>query len=237
MEKLLIIDDDIALCELLTEYFSSEGFQITAVHDGNSGVKTALSEEFDIIVLDVMLPELNGFEVLRSIRSKIDLPIIMLTAKGDDIDRIIGLEMGADDYLAKPFNPRELIARIRAIFRRTKSEKEELSTKNLSKKIIIGDIEMNISARVVKVNDEKIDITSIEFKILEYFLKNAGRLIPREELSSAALERELLPNDRTIDVHVSKLRKKLGNYNNGMERIKTIRSVGYLYAINSDKNE
>ncbi len=238
MERILVVDDDLKLCELLEEYLAGEGFQIEFVNDGVSGAQKAEAGKYDLIILDVMLPEMNGFEVLRSLRERtIKTPVIMLTARDSEVDRIVGLEMGADDYLPKPFNPRELIARVRAILRRSRTEGDDGAKSVNFSRIIAGDIEMDVSTRTVVCAGERVELTSVEFSLLESLLKNAGRLVPREELFKNALGREISPYDRSIDVHVSKLRKKLGNNDSGVERIKTVRSVGYLYAPVSEKEK
>lgn len=233
MEQILIIDDDVALSELLTEYLIPEGFHVESVQDGETGLEKACSGVYDIIILDVMLPVINGFEVLRQVRTKANTPVIMLTARGEEVDRIVGLEIGADDYLPKPFNPRELVARIRAILRRTRREQDHVLTPLLPKRLQVGDVEMDMAARLVFRSGEKVDLTAVEFNLLEVLLRNAGELVPREELIQTVLGRSPYPYDRSIDVHVSKLRKKLGHEVSGMERIKTIRSVGYLYTVAS----
>ena len=232
MKKLLVIDDDRKLCELLGEYLTQEGFQIEFVHDGWEGIQATEEGNFDLIVLDVMLPECNGFEVLRQIRSKKTIPIIMLTARGDDVDRIVGLEMGADDYLPKPFNTRELVARIRTVLRRVRPEREEKPAGKVSsvRKLSIGDVEMDLGTRNVECSGTTITLTSVEFSLLEQLLKNAGKLVSREELTHKVLGRKLTAFDRSIDGYVCKLRKKLGRETSGVERIKAIRSLGYLYA-------
>jgi two-component system, OmpR family, response regulator CpxR len=222
MNKILIIDDDEELCELVSEYLTVEGFEVNAVHDGESGVREALKNEHDLVVLDVMLPKKNGFDVLREVRQTSKIPVIMLTARGDDMDKIVGLEIGADDYLPKPFNPRELVARLRAILRRTTQAEE---TQQLaSEKLQIDDIEISISGRSAKRNDNELQLTAVEFDLLAELLKNAGNIVKKEDLSVKVLERKLSPFDRSLDMHVSNLRKKLDN-----DRIKTIRSVGYIY--------
>jgi DNA-binding response OmpR family regulator len=231
MERVLVIDDDVALCELLTEYLAPEGFQAESVHDGEQGLERACDGEYDLIVLDVMLPTINGFEVLRQLRTKASTPVVMLTARGEEVDRIVGLEIGADDYLPKPFNPRELVARMRAILRRTKQEREQPVPALTSKVLRVGDIETDTGTRLVFRSGERIDLTSVEFNLLEMLLLRAGQLVPREELIKAVLGRSPYPYDRSIDVHISKLRKKLGHEMSGIERIKTIRNVGYLYAL------
>ena len=175
-----------------------------------------------------MLPKKNGFDVLRELREKSKMPVIMLTARGDDMERIVGLEIGADDYLPKPFNPRELVARIRAILRRTTNEEE---SQHSGEKIQVDDIEVAISARSAKRNGEELNLTGVEFDLLVNLLRNAGNIAKKEDLSLQVLERRLSPFDRSLDMHVSNLRKKLGTRENGEERIKTIRSVGYIYTI------
>jgi DNA-binding response OmpR family regulator len=231
MERVLVIDDDVALCELLTEYLAPEGFQAESVHDGEEGLERASDGGYDLIVLDVMLPTINGFEVLRQLRTKASTPVVMLTARGEEVDRIVGLEIGADDYLPKPFNPRELVARMRAILRRTRPEREQAVPAFMSKVLRVGDVEIDAGTRLVFRSGERVDLTSVEFNLLEMLLNRAGQLVPREELIQAVLGRSPYPYDRSIDVHISKLRKKLGHEMSGIERIKTIRSVGYLYAL------
>jgi DNA-binding response OmpR family regulator len=229
MDQLLIIDDDVALCELVTEYLEPHGFQITSVHRGDTGAEKALTREFAIVVLDVMLPGLNGFEVLRRIRAESKVPVLMLTARGDDVDRIVGLEIGADDYLPKPFNPRELMARIRAILRRSQTETHEVP-ENQAKVLSAGDVQLDVGTRVVRRDGELIELTAVEFDLLERLLRAAGTIITREQLSKEVLGRSPSPFDRSIDMHISNLRKKLGHQFGDVERIKTVRGVGYIYA-------
>lgn len=228
MNKVLIIDDDEELCELVSEYLAVEGFEIQAVNDGDAGLEKALTGNFDLAILDVMMPKKNGFEVLRELRKQSQLPVLMLTARGDDMERIVGLETGADDYLPKPFNPRELVARLRAILRRVSSEVRDGQTPET---LTVGDVELSSSSRSVKVGDEPIVLTSVEFDLLAALLKEAGNVVRKEDLSETVLERELSPYDRSLDMHISNLRKKLGIRPDGTERIKTVRSVGYIYTI------
>lgn len=225
--RILIIDDDIELCELLNDYLSAEGFAAEAVHDGESGVESALNNDFGLIVLDVMLPRLSGFEVLRRIRAGSAVPVLMLTARGDEVDRIVGLEMGADDYLPKPFNPRELVARLRAILRRAVIP--TIETEASSSLLAVGDVQVDPGARSVLCGGKPVEATSVEFSLLEVLLRMAGKVISREDLSIQALGRTLNYQDRSIDVHVSSLRKKLGTLSDGSERIKSVRGVGYIY--------
>jgi two-component system response regulator CpxR len=225
-DQILIIDDDVALCELVTEYLAPLGFEIESVHRGDAGAERALAGKHSLVVLDVMLPGLNGFEVLRRIRASSKVPVLMLTARGDDVDRIVGLEIGADDYLPKPFNPRELTARIRAILRRTSPDATHVAGKKLS----VGDIELNSGTRTVARAGEQVELTAVEFDLLEKLLRAAGQIVTREDLSKEVLGRSSSPFDRSIDMHISNLRKKLGHQFGATERIKTVRGVGYIYA-------
>jgi DNA-binding response OmpR family regulator len=226
VNRILVIDDDIELCELLTDYLQPEGFEVETVNDSEQGIDRALTGEHSLVVLDVMLPKVSGFEVLRRIRVSSKIPVLMLTARGDEIDRIVGLEMGADDYLPKPFNPRELVARLRAIHRRTESQDEPSDDEVL----VVGDLVLEGRVRIVRKEGMEVIVTAAEFSLLQELLRMAGRVVGREELTEKVLGRKLSMFDRSIDVHVSSLRKKLGHEINGMERIRTIRSVGYMYA-------
>jgi DNA-binding response OmpR family regulator len=228
MDQILIIDDDVALCELVTEYLEPLGFEIETVHRGDLGAERALEGKYSLVVLDVMLPGMNGFEVLRKIRSASKVPVLMLTARGDDVDRIIGLEIGADDYLPKPFNPRELSARIRAILRRASSD--EPRDYPVSKTLAIGDVELDKGTRVVRRAGTTVELTAVEFDLLASLLSAAGQVITREQLSQEVLGRSPSPFDRSIDMHISNLRKKLGHKLGAVERIRTVRGVGYIYA-------
>ncbi len=229
MHNILVIDDDIELCELLAEYLEPEGFEVEKVNDSQQGIVRALSGEHSLVVLDVMLPEISGFEVLRRIRASSRIPVLMLTARGDEVDRIVGLEMGADDYLSKPFNPRELVARLKAIFRRTEELVRSLDSRSTDEVLVVGDLVLETRTRVVKKEGKEIDVTAAEFSLLQELLRMAGEVIGRGELAEKVLGRKLAIFDRSIDVHVSSLRKKLGAQFNGIERIKTVRSVGYMY--------
>lgn len=227
MQQILVIDDDSELCELVAEYLEPDGYKVEAVHDGESGLERALSGEHALAVLDYMLPGMNGFEVLRQIRARSRLPIVMLTARGDDMNRIIGLQIGADDYLPKPFNPLELVARINAVLRRSQAEPAQKADREV---LVVGDIEMDSRTRTVRRADKVVELTVVEYSLLEKLLSAPGRILEREELVKAVLHRNLTPFDRSIDTHVSNLRKKLGHEVNGVERIKTVRGVGYIYA-------
>ena len=232
MDTILVIDDDRDLCDLLDEYLRPEGFEVETAYDGEKGLEKALTGKYSIIILDVMLPGRNdGYGVLKQIRSHASMPVLMLTARGEDVDRIAGLEMGADDYLAKPFNPRELLARIRAILRRSGHEAREISTGMPTVRHRVGDVEMDTGTRAVARDGKPVDLTGVEFGLLEMLLLKAGRTVTREELTRVVLGRPLAPYDRSVDVHVSKLRKKLGPDRCGAERIKSIRGSGYIYVL------
>jgi len=229
-ERVLLIDDDKVLCSLLATYLKTEGLEVDLAHDGREGLEKALGGRYSLLILDVMLPGgQNGFAVLQNIRSKMDTPVLMLTARGEDVDRIIGLEMGADDYLSKPFNPRELLARIHAILRRIKSLSPEKESDSAEGRYRIDDVELIYSARVVLRAGTPVDMTSVEFNILDRLMRNAGELVTRDELAREVLGRPLSPYDRSVDVHVSRLRKKLSSDNSKAERIKSIRGTGYIY--------
>ncbi len=213
----------------MAEFLGQEGFTVTAVHEGTAGVERALSGEFLLIVLDVMLPGMSGFDVLRRIREHSDVPVIMLTARGEDVDRIVGLEIGADDYMPKPFNPRELTARMRAVLRRV--DGGSVSAETGPRPLAVGDLSLDLGARVVRRGHEAVTLTGIEFAVLEILIRSAGQVVGRDELSRSALGRRASTIDRSLDVHVSNLRKKLGPLPNDMERIKTVRGVGYQYVL------
>ena len=223
MSNILIVDDDTELTDLLVQYLEPEGFLVVCVHDGENAVKKALNQPFDAIILDVMLPRLNGFEVLKAIREHMETPVLMLTARGDDIDRIVGLEIGADDYLPKPCNPRELVARLRAILRRT--QKIPISRPVIDHQGILVDC----SKRLATQNGSPMELTNAEFNILEMLIKSPGQAFSKEELTEYALGRKYTAYDRSIDVHISNLRNKLGDNQLGEPLVKTVRGFGYMF--------
>lgn len=225
--RILVIDDDRELCGLLEEYLVAEGFAVESVHTGPQGAEQASQGNYALIVLDVMLPGLNGFDVLRRIRGESSVPVVMLTARGEEVDRIVGLEMGADDYLPKPFNPRELVARIRAIQRRQSTAQKDGTAAEAV--LVVGDLVLDPGRRTVLQGERSVVLTSIEFSVLELLLAQAGRVISRDDICSQALGRQLNSFDRSIDVHVSSLRRKLGPAGDGSERIKSVRGIGYIY--------
>lgn len=221
---ILVIDDDTELCELLGEYLEAEGYSITAVHNGREGAEMVINGSFDLIILDVMLPGMGGFDVLKTIRSAKTTPILMLTAKGEDIDRILGLEMGADDYLPKPYNPRELLARIKAVLRRTS---DNGAGQSRPETISAGSFTLNTGRLTATFEGAPVPLTVVEFNLLEMLARNAGSTVSREELAKHVLGRELSAFDRSIDVHVSNIRKKAG----GADSIKSIRGYGYMITV------
>jgi DNA-binding response OmpR family regulator len=227
--NILLVEDDQELNELLTEFLQLEGFNVTSTFDGVAGLEAALTGEHDAIVLDIMLPKMNGLEVLKQLRNSQKTPVLMLTARGDEVDRIVGFEMGADDYLPKPCNPREIIARIKAILRRVEMDLADAQPVSKNGVIKLEDIEVNPSTRVATLNDEPLELTSTEFNLLESLLSHAGQVISKEDLTETALGRKLTLYDRSVDMHLSNLRKKLGAFADGEARIKTVRGVGYLY--------
>ncbi len=228
--SLLLIDDDRELCELLLAYLHSAGLAAEACHTPSEGVRRATGGTYAAVILDVMMPEFDGFEALRRIRAVSRIPVVMLTARGEDIDRIIGLEIGADDYLPKPFNPRELVARIRAVLRRAGAKATTLPPER-EPPLVVADLRMDVGARSVTTATGPVDLTGTEFELLEVLVRAAGRVVSRDELCRRVLGRRLLPEDRSVDVHVSNIRKKLGKTPGGDERIKTLRGTGYVLAL------
>jgi two-component system response regulator CpxR len=235
MDHVLVVDDDAELCELLTEYLETEGFTVDTARDGTTGLDRATSGDYGLVVLDVMLPGMNGLEVLRQLRAISSVPVVMLTARGEEVDRIVGLEMGADDYLPKPFNPRELAARIRAIQRRLSGADDGSARAAPGDVLRVGDIEIDPGARTARRDGERVEMTTVEFDVLETLMRAAGNVVSRELLARRVLGREYYVTDRSIDMHVSRIRKKLGPRDDGIERIKGIRGVGYLFVRSSEE--
>jgi two-component system response regulator CpxR len=225
--SVLLIDDDTELCSLMSEFFFEQGFRVTTVHNGKQGLERALGGGWDLVLLDVMMPGMDGFSVLRKLREQSQVPVLMLTAKTEQASRILGLESGADDYLPKPFDPHELAARVRAILRRTASR----ATPPAASLEVTG-VKLDPGSRRVTQEGHDVEITSIEFDILEMLMRSAGRVVSRDELMNKLYQRESTPFDRSIDVHVSHLRKKLDSKR---ELIRTVRGVGYQFCIDSDE--
>ena len=215
---------------MLTEYMGKYGFRVASVHRGDTGLQAALEKPYALILLDVMLPGLDGFEVLRRIRAASAVSVLLLTARGEDVDRIVGLEIGADDYLSKPFNPRELLARVRAILRRSAGA-QAVQEQTLLR---ADGLELNLAARTVVQNGKKIELTDVEFALLEALMRSPGKVVSREDISENVLGRKFHPFDRALDMHVSRLRRKLSENNEADEQVKTIRGVGYQLAVNSN---
>lgn len=227
-ETILIADDDVELCELLAEYLGQEGFNVRQAHDGAEALRKAGENSVDAVILDVMMPEMSGIEVLKSLRQHSAVPVIMLTARSEDLDRILGLELGADDYLPKPCNPRELVARIRAVFRRAKGRAGP-------GKLVVAELELDPGTREVRCDGRSLDLTSTEFSVLRVLLEQPGVPVDKRDLYLAALGREPVRFDRSIDMHVSNLRRKLDSLEEGRHRIETVRGVGYQYCVPADQ--
>jgi two-component system response regulator CpxR len=219
--SLLLIDDDVELCELMQEFLAARGITVDAVHDGRRGLAQAFGGSYDLLLLDVMLPGLDGFEVLQQVRRRSHVPIIMLTARTAKADRVAGLDAGADDYLPKPFDPDELVARIRAVLRRA----ARFAARG-PESLEVNGVKLSPGTREVWFEGKSVDLTAIEFDILDLILRSAGRVVSRDELTAAIHQRPASPLDRSLDVHVSHLRKKLGRHG---ELIRTVRGVGYLF--------
>ena len=225
--SLLLIDDDPELCSLIEEFFSSHDFRVDSAHDGGNGLALALQRRYDLILLDVMLPVLDGIEVLKHIRRRSTVPVIMLTARRSEQDRISGLEAGADDYLPKPFGPHELLARVRAVLRRSERTTDPLPV------VEIGDFKLNVTNREVIKRGERIPLTSFEFDILDTLMRSAGRIVSHDELAAVLYNREATAYERSITVHISQLRKKLDN--GGETLIRSVRGVGYRFVPSEEK--
>ena len=219
--SILLVDDDAELCAMMKEFFAGAGLHVDCACTGAEGLARAINGAYDLVILDVMLPTLDGFSVLQQLRRRKEIPVIMLTARVQQKDRIQGLNAGADDYLPKPFDPDELLARVRAVLRRTESQpRPESPTKS------IGNLRINTVTREVWSAGEPVDLTAMEFDLLDMLIREAGHVVSRDEITAALFEREASPYDRFLDVHISHLRKKL---NNGRRLIRTIRGVGYVF--------
>ncbi len=224
-QTILLIDDDRALCELLTEYLESEGFEVATAHDGESGARRAREQQWAAIILDVMMPGMSGFDVLKQIKPVVTSPVLMLTARGEDTDTVVGLELGADEYVAKPCSPRVLVARLRALLRRGgEGDSPEL--------LQVGDLQLDVGKRSVTVGGESVELTGAEFNLLHLLVAQAGKVVTKEVLASDGLGRALQTYDRRIETHMAQIRRKLGPLPDGGQRIHTVRGTGYQYAKN-----
>jgi DNA-binding response OmpR family regulator len=229
VEEVLLIDDDVELCAMLTEYLSRNGFRVRTAHRGDAGLAIAKQRQWAMILLDVMLPGMDGFEVLRRIRSESNVSVLLLTARGEDVDRIVGLEIGADDYLPKPFNPRELLARMRAVLRR-----QDRTSAPPAAQLRVQDLALDVASRKALKAGKKLDLTDVEFGLLEALMRVPGKVLSRDELSQAVLGRAFDPFDRSLDMHVSRLRRKLGRDGEDEDRVKTVRGVGYQLVLDRE---
>lgn len=222
--KILLVDDDAELCELLAEFLNNDGFDVEHCQSGLSALEHLNSDIVpDALVLDIMMPQMNGLELLQAVRAQHHLPVIMLTGRGDDIDRILGLEMGADDYLAKPCNPRELAARLRAVLRRTQK------TQPTTHKLHLHGVSLDATQRTVIINGEALNVTSVEFSTLQLLMQHAGKIVSKQILTEQVLHRKLTAYDRSMDVHVSRIRQKLNKALDGKNLIQTVRGSGYQF--------
>jgi DNA-binding response OmpR family regulator len=221
--RVLLIDDDARLHDLLASYLEQNGFSVTVAADGLNGLAALEAGTFDAVLLDVMMPGVDGIEVCKRVRQKSNIPIVMLTAKGDETDRVVGLELGADDYVAKPFSPRELLARLRAVLRRARPDVA-------GERLAVGDIQIDVPGRIVTLAGKPVDLTGIEFDVLVALVRRAGRVVAREALLDEAGRGDVTVGERTVDVHVSHLRQKLGDDPRSPRIIKTVRGVGYVLA-------
>ena len=229
--RLLLVDDDLKLCRLIREYLEALGYSVTTVHTGPDGLQAAAASEFDAVILDVMLPKMDGFEVLRQLRAKSDVPVLMLTGLGDEADRIVGLEIGADDYLPKTFSTRELLARLRSVIRRSKITAAKRAVQAVDGEdaaVVVGDVSVDPSSREVSVGGKAVSMTAVEFDLLLALVRAAGRVKTRERLLLEVAERDFEAFDRSIDVHISSIRRKLGDDPKSPHYIQTLRGVGYM---------
>ncbi|MBU0914519.1 MAG: response regulator transcription factor [Gammaproteobacteria bacterium] len=225
MTSILMIDDDVALTQLVEEYLQLDGYQFTAVHQGPEGLELAKSNAFQLVLLDIMLPGMDGLTLLKQLRQHSYCPVLMLTARGDEIDRVVGLELGADDYLAKPFSPRELVARIKAILRRVELIQQQQQPQLSS--LQINSLRLDSAKRQIYVQDNPLVLTATEYQILELLMRHAGDVVSKEDLSQLALGKRLQLYDRSLDMHISNIRKKIAQYDEA-EKIQTLRGLGYL---------
>ncbi len=233
--KILIVDDDKKLCRLVADYLEPMGYQVEAAHDGAQGLEMILEGDFHAVILDVMMPQMDGFEVLKRLRRESDIPVLMLTARGEETDRIVGLEMGADDYLPKTFSSREMLARLRAVTRR--HSRSELPAASAGKKNLLafGDLQVDLNARTVRLSTEKLNLTPIEYDLLISLARSSGRVLSRDQLLDAVAGRSYDVFDRSVDVHISSLRRKLGEDPRNPRFIQTVRTAGYMFKVPEDQ--
>jgi two-component system response regulator CpxR len=230
-ERVLLIDDDTELCAMLQDYLGRHGWKTTAKHSGEAGLTSAIEGSYAIVLLDVMLPDLDGFEVLRRLRKESAVNVLLLTARGDDVDRIVGLELGADDYLPKPFNPRELVARMRAIARRG------LHAENAAPSRTVAGFTVDLTRRTISFADQALDLTDVEFLLFSMLLQQPYQIVSREDLTERVLDRPFRPLDRSVDMHISRLRRKLESLDGFRGSIRGIRNLGYMFAATREEDK
>ncbi len=227
--KILIVDDDRKLCRLVADYLEPMGYDIDAAHNGSQGLELVREGDYEAVILDVMMPQMDGFEVLKRLREESDIPVIMLTARGEETDRIVGLEMGADDYLPKTFSSRELLARLRAVTRRYEKSKRHTASRNENGRLVFGELQIDEKARMVQLGAKTLNLTPIEYDLLTCLARSAGRVLSRDQLLDAVAGRDYEVFDRSVDVHISSLRRKLGEAPRTPKYIQTVRSAGYMF--------
>ena len=233
--KILMIDDDKKLCRLVADYLEPMGYEVSVAHNGVQGLEMAHESDFHAVILDVMMPQMDGFEVLKRLRRESDIPVLMLTARGEETDRIVGLEMGADDYLPKTFSSRELLARLRAVTRRYKVSRHKAETAVKDDVLIFGELQIDKNARTVHLNEKALNLTPIEYDLLTTLARAAGRVLTRDQLLDAVAGRSYEVFDRSIDVHISSLRRKLGEDPRKPRFIQTVRTAGYMFKAPEDQ--
>lgn len=227
--KILIIDDDKKLCRLVADYLAPMGYDVDAAHNGSDGLEKIRVNDFDAVILDVMMPRMDGFEVLKRLRTTSDIPVLMLTARGEETDRIVGLEMGADDYLPKTFSSRELLARLRAVTRRYRATQRRAASQNANERLVFGDLEIDPGARTARLGSKTLNLTPIEYELLARLARSRGRVLTRDQLLDAVAGRSYEVFDRSVDVHISSLRRKLGEDPRNPTYIQTVRAAGYMF--------
>jgi two-component system response regulator CpxR len=227
--KILIVDDDKKLCRLVADYLEPMGYDVEAAHNGSQGLEMILKGDYHAVILDVMMPQMDGFEVLKRLRRESNVPVLMLTARGEETDRIVGLEMGADDYLPKTFSSRELLARLRAVTRRHSSSEHQAASKDEKNLLVSGDLQIDQSARTARLGSKTLNLTPIEYDLLTSLAKSSGRVLSRDQLLDAVAGRSYDVFDRSVDVHISSLRRKLGEDPRNPRFIQTVRTAGYMF--------
>lgn len=233
--KTLIIDDDRKLCRVVADYLEPMGYKVKAAHNGAQGLKMILEGDYHVVILDVMMPQMDGFEVLQQLRKESDIPVLMLTARGEETDRIVGLEMGADDYLPKTFSSRELLARLRAVTRRYIISEKQAASADAVNTLIFGDLKIEQSSRTIRLDEKPLNLTPIEYDLLTSLAGSAGRVLTRDQLLDAVAGRDYEVFDRSIDVHISSLRRKLGENPRNPRFIQTVRTAGYMFKVPEDQ--